>query len=208
MIRRSVDSIWKGSVSSLLGNITYYVHHKDDHTDETLTLAKEHAEREGIQTVVLASTTGATARRALEVFRGSAIRLVIVPHQFGFSRNGNAFPKELANELRAAGHEVFFGTMLFHTEKLYGNNAPALIASFLRCFSQGVKVCFEIALMAADAGLVAEGERIVSVAGTARGADTALVMQAAPSVRHTRLRVSQILCKPLNELPADGEDNA
>lgn len=187
------------------GSIVYYDDIKSNHTEETLLLAKEQALRAGIQTIVLASTTGATARLALEVFRDSTIRLVVVPHQFGFSSKGNAFPKELVAEIRAAGHEVFFGTMLFHTEKLYQNSAPSLIASFLRCFSQGVKVCFEIAMMAADAGLVAEGERIISVAGTARGADTALVMQAAPSVRHTRLRVSQILCKPLNELSVNCE---
>ncbi len=191
----------------MIGNIVYYENPREDHTDETLELAKAQALLAGIQTVVLASTTGATAARALAIFRDSAIRLVVVPHQFGFSSKGNAFPKELVAEIRAAGHEVFFGTMLFHTEKLYQNSAPSLIASFLRCFSQGVKVCFEIAMMATDAGLVAEGERIISVAGTARGADTALVMQAAPSVRHTRLRVSQILCKPLNELPAGKEDD-
>lgn len=189
------------------GNIVYFENQKEDHTDETLQLTKAHALHAGIHTVVLASTTGATATRALEMFRDSAIRLVVVPNQFGFSSQGNTFPKALVDELRASGHEVFFGTMLFHTEKLYQNSAPSLITSFLRCFSQGVKVCFEIALMAADAGLVTEGERIVSVAGTEHGADTALVMQSAPSVRHTRLRVSQILCKPLNELPLNREED-
>jgi len=181
------------------GTIVYFEQAEQDHTIETLTLAKAHAEQASLRAVVLASTTGATAKAAMDVFRNSPVHLVVVPHQFGFSAKGNAFPKELVSELRAMGHEVHFGTMLFHTEKLYANNAPALIASYLRCFGQGTKVCFEICMMAADAGLVEEGERAVVVAGTAHGADTALVMQAAPSIRHARLRVDQILCKPLFE---------
>ena len=181
------------------GTIVYFEQREQDHTIETLTLAKAQAENAGLRAVVLASTTGATAKAAMEVFRNSPVHLVVVPHQFGFSAKGNSFPKELVSELRAMGHEVHFGTMLFHTDKLYANNAPTLIASILRCFGQGTKVCFEICMMAADAGLVEEGERVVVIAGTARGADTALVMQAAPSLRHARLRVEQILCKPLSE---------
>jgi hypothetical protein len=66
-----------------------------------------------------------------------------------------------------------------------------------------VKVCFEIVLMVTDAGLVASGEKVIVVAGTARGSDTALVMQAASSQHPKRLRVNEIICKPLNPLNID-----
>jgi hypothetical protein len=77
------------------------------------------------------------------------------------------------------------------------------MANLLRCFSQGVKVCFEIVLMATDAGLVASGEKVIAIAGTARGSDTALVMQAASSQHLKRLRVHEIICKPLSPLNID-----
>jgi hypothetical protein len=43
-------------------------------------------------------------------------------------------------------------------------------------FCQGVKVCFEIVLMATDSGLAASGEKVIAIAGTGWGSDTALVM--------------------------------
>jgi hypothetical protein len=72
------------------------------------------------------------------------------------------------------------------------------MANLLRCFSQGIKVCFEIVLMATDAGFLTKGEKVVAIAGTGRGSDTALVMQAASSRNLKKLRVNEILCKPLN----------
>jgi hypothetical protein len=77
------------------------------------------------------------------------------------------------------------------------------MANILRCFSQGFKVCFEIVLMVTGAGLVASGGKVIVMAGTARGSGTALVMQAASSQHLRRLRVHEILCKPLNPLNID-----
>jgi hypothetical protein len=93
--------------------------------------------------------------------------------------------------------------MLFYTDNLYESKAPTLMANLLRCFSQGVKVCFEIVLMTTDAGLLSSGETVMAVAGTGKGSDTALVMQAASSQHMRRLRVQEILCKPLNPLNID-----
>jgi len=78
-----------------------------------------------------------------------------------------------------------------------------MMANLLRCFCQGFKVCFEIVFMAADAGLVAGGEKVMAVAGTGRGCDTALVMQAASTQHPRRLKVHEILCKPLNPISID-----
>lgn len=57
--------------------------------------------------------------------------------------------------------------------------------------------------MVTDAGLVASGEKVIAIAGTGRGSDTALVMQAASSQHLRRLRVNEIICKPLNPLNID-----
>jgi hypothetical protein len=57
--------------------------------------------------------------------------------------------------------------------------------------------------MAADAGLAAEGETVVAIAGTARGSDTAMSMRAASSQHMRRIRVHEIICKPLNPISID-----
>jgi CO dehydrogenase nickel-insertion accessory protein CooC1 len=93
--------------------------------------------------------------------------------------------------------------MLFHTETLYESNAPILMANLLRCFGQGIKVAFEIVMMATDAGLCTLGEEVIAMAGTARGCDTALVVHAASSRDMKKLRINEILCKQLDPLNID-----
>ena len=51
-------------------------------------------------------------------------------------------------------------------------------------------------MMAVDAGLIPEGEEILAVAGTAKGADTVLVIKSAASKRFLDARVLEILAKP------------
>ncbi len=139
----------------------------------------------------------------MEFFRDQEVTLVVVPHQFDFHRDKNAFPPALVEELRRSGHQVHFGTMLFHTDEFYGSKNATAMANILRSFCQGVKVCFEIVFMAADAGLVESGEKVIAIAGTGRGSDTALVMQAASTQHSRRLKVHEILCKPLNPISID-----
>ena len=178
--------------------IVYFEDVKAENTDTVFELVQERLNAGGINKVVLASTMGATAQKAMDFFEESGVKLVVVPHQFDFVREVNPFPQELVKTLREAGHEVHFGTMLFHTENLYESNTPTLMANLLRCFSQGVKVCVEIVLMTTDAGFLAKGEKVIAIAGTARGSDTALVMQASSSRNLKKLRINEILCKPLN----------
>jgi uncharacterized protein len=183
--------------------ISYFEDVRTDNTEATLTLVRERLKGLPIKKLVIASTTGATAERAAGFFRDDGVKLIVVPHQWDFKRDVNPFSPETAKRLRDMGHEVHFATMLFHTDDFYGSTSATLMANLLRCFSQGVKVCFEIVLMATDGGLVSAGEQVIAIAGTGRGSDTALVMQAASSQHLKRLRVSEILCKPLNPLNID-----
>ena len=183
--------------------ITYFETLDPENTDITFRLARERARQLEIRKIVIASTTGATAKKAMEYFKNDGIQLIVIPHQWDFHREINAFPQELAKTLREAGHVVHFGTMLFHTTDLYESTTPVVMANLLRCFCQGFKVCFEIVLMATDGGHVKSGEKIIAIAGTGRGSDTALVMQAASSQHLKNLRVHEILCKPLNPLNLD-----
>src|SRR5512137_1205311 len=107
--------------------ITYFEQSGVANTEETLSLALQRAKDRGIQKIVLASTRGDTARLFAAKLAGSNIKMVVVPHQYGFGPEGRQrFPKELVIDLERQGHCVYFGTMLFHTEGFYGNNTPHL----------------------------------------------------------------------------------
>jgi len=187
----------------LESKIVYFEDIGQHNTDITFQSVKERLNNSGIEKIVIASTTGTTAMKANDYFKDAGIKLIVVPHQYDFHRDVNPFPRELVKELKDAGHDVHFGTMLFHTDQLYDSNIPTLMANLLRCFCQGVKVCFEIVMMATDGGLLSKGEKVIAIAGTGRGSDTALVMQASSSQNMKKLRVNEIICKPLNPLNID-----
>jgi hypothetical protein len=50
--------------------------------------------------------------------------------------------------------------------------------------------------MAADSGLIPIDEDVVAIAGTGRGADTALRIQPANSSRFFHLKIREIIAKP------------
>ena len=177
--------------------ITYFEEPGKGNTAKVIELALDRAKSLAIGKIVVASTRGGTARALSDAVDGQGLSLVVVPWQFGFMGEENPFPAELAAELREHGHVVHFGTMLFHTSSLYGNDGPQALANMLRAFGQGMKVCVEILLMACDGGHVGIGEQVVAVAGTGNGADTAIVATAASSTAVASLRVNQIICKPI-----------
>jgi len=176
--------------------IVYFEKPGRENTTEVIGLVKERARARGISKVVLASTRGGTAKAAAEAFEGTDLHLVVVPWQFGFG-DQQPFPQELVAELERKGHRVHFGTMLFHTEDLYGTSTPKVMANLLRIFGQGIKVCVEIIMMACDGGCIEQGEKIIAIAGSGGGADTAAVASAAPSNKMAALRIHEIICKPL-----------
>jgi hypothetical protein len=71
-----------------------------------------------------------------------------------------------------------------------------VIANTLRIFGEGMKVVCEIAMMAADSGLVRTDEDVIAIAGSSRGADTAVVMKPANTHSFFDLKIKEILCKP------------
>ena len=71
-----------------------------------------------------------------------------------------------------------------------------IVANTLRIFGQGTKVACEITLMATDSGLVGTDEDIIAIAGTGKGADTAVVLSPVNSHNFFDLKIKEILCKP------------
>ncbi len=158
---------------------------------------------EGYKHVVVATTGGGTAILFGEALRGKSVNVVAVTHNVGFGKpNEDDCSPEARKKLESLGVKVFTGTILTRSietafmKKHQGLYPTYIVAETLRLFGQGIKVAVEIAMEACDAGLIPEGEDIVSVAGTGHGADTVAVIRAHPSHRFLDVRVRQILAKP------------
>jgi len=57
-------------------------------------------------------------------------------------------------------------------ERFGGVSINEAVRQTLYRFCQGMKVCVEIVLMAADAGLIPMDKEVIAIAGTDEGADT------------------------------------
>ena len=203
---------------SMKRTTVYFEKAGKEHTEETLKIALEAAKERGIDTVIISSTTGWTALKALDVFEGSGLKLVFVTHQTGYRAPGvQLMPEETRRRLEEAGAVVVTCTDVLTGSVDVGisrqrppREAPlearlpwivppvsTIIAHTLRLFSQGVKVCVEIAMMAADVGAVPVDRPVVAVAGSHAGSETAMVITPASSNRIRDLKVHEILAKPL-----------
>jgi len=181
--------------------ILYYESTGEINTEETLKAAKERADKLGIKNLVLASSRGNTGVKAVEIFKG--YNVVVVPLVTGHRGPGK---QELIEENRKIIEEkggivviaahAFSGVNRAIQNKWSTMYPPGIMAQTLRLFGQGMKVVVEIAAMAADAGVIPVDEDVVVVAGSNRGADTAVVLRAANSHRIFDMVVREIIAKP------------
>jgi hypothetical protein len=68
-----------------------------------------------------------------------------------------------------------------------------MVASALKLFGQGAKVAVEIAVMALDSGLIPYGVDVITIGGSGRGADTALLIRPAHSIRFFDTKVKRVI---------------
>ncbi len=183
--------------------VTYFKEVGEQNTDALLKLVKEYVGKEGIKDIVVASTTGETGAKASKIFKGNNI--VIVTHCFGFKEPGEPeLKEEYKKEILVNGAKIFTGVHALSSveraiRKDFGTLQPLeLIANVLRLLGEGAKVCVEITLMAADAGLIPVDRDVVAIAGTSRGADTALRLRPANAARFFDLKIREVIAKPLN----------
>jgi hypothetical protein len=192
----------KGGGVSVMGVKTVYFDTPGrDNTAATMRIARRRAEELGIKTILVASTIGDTAVEAVKVFKG--MKVIVVTHATGFKEpNTQEFTEENRRKVERKGALVlttihaFAGIDRAMRKRFNMYLLGDIIASTLRIFGEGMKVACEISLMAADAGLVRTDEDVVAVAGTGRGADTAIVLSPVNTTDFFSLRVKEILCKP------------
>jgi len=179
----------------------YFEKPGETNTTAVFELVRQRAKDLGINTVVIASTRGNTAVKAVKILKG--LKVIAVSHVAGFvSPATQEFTVKNRKLVEAEGGIVLTAGHAFsglsramrtkHNMYLLGD----IIADTLRIFGQGTKVSCEIVLMAADAGLLTAGEDVISVGGTGLGADTALVLSPANAHTFFDLKVREIICKP------------
>lgn len=182
--------------------IFYFEKPGEENTEETLKLAFDRAKELGIKYVVLASSYGETAKKALK-YLSDGMKLVVVTYHTGFLEEGkNTMDPETENFLRSKGativrqSHVLSGIERSITRKFGGISRVEAIAEALRSlFGHGLKVCVEIAVMAADSGAIPL-EEVVAIGGRVRGADTAVVLKPAHMNNFFDMQIKEIICIP------------
>jgi hypothetical protein len=192
--------------------IKYFENPGPQNTEETIMAVGKRVEELNIKHIVVATRVGETALRVGEFFEDSSLNIVAITHQFGYLKPGEwLIDNEIYKNLQELGVKLVTGTMpLTMPGKLYRPNwKPGskysiyntifpfdVMADTLKMFSQGMKVCVEIVVMAADMGLIPVNDEVISIAGTRKGADTAVVIKPAHIHEIYNLRILEIIAKP------------
>jgi len=174
----------------------YFENPGKENTEKCVELALKRVEELNVKYMVVASTTGYTIQKVME--RDPSMNVVCVTHSIGFRKDREDEFELNREELVEKGVKVLTTTHLMAglnrgVRNRYGGTTYSdVVADTLRMFSQGVKVCVEIAVMALDSGLIPVNEEVVAIGGTGRGADTALVVVPVHSQNFFETRVLEV----------------
>ncbi|UCH69806.1 MAG: hypothetical protein JSV29_06060 [Candidatus Bathyarchaeota archaeon] len=164
--------------------VEYFEDFGSQNTRQTIEAAKNVALNLALEYVVVATATGSTGVETAEAFNGTSVKVVVVTEYAGMAE----FKEENRRKLKEMNAKVITSTHSFLSpaesiSKLYPGycSENTIIKDVLRRFSQGMKVAPEIVMMATDAGVIPPGQDVVSIAGTGRGADTAVVVKSCHS---------------------------
>ena len=171
-------------------------------TEDIIDAVTAYIARSGLERVVVASTTGSTATKFAKALENKA-KLIVVTHHTGFSQEGaQRFDAEKRRNLELQGitvltqSHVLSGVERSISRKFGGVSRVETISEALRSLlGHGLKVCVEIAIMAADAGAIPIAD-IVAVGGTGSGSDTAVVIRPAHMNNFFDARIREIIVMP------------
>ena len=183
--------------------IIYFDSQGEHNTDGALDAAVAYCRASGLRKIVLATSTGATALK-LKQKAGAEIEVIAVTYGAGsrFTDEVEAFNKN-QGKLAVAGVAIVRGVhALSGAERTFENKYKTgfmplnLVSDTLRMFSQGMKVCVEVSIMAAEAGHISPQQDVVVLGGSGEGADTAVLMKPAYAASLFSLKIKEILCMP------------
>lgn len=184
--------------------ITYFEQQGNDYTDDLIKSVKDKLESsDDIKRILIASATGESALKLYVALDDFDVEIINVSHNIGFSgENESDISDEMIKKLEDVGIKTYFGLHAFSgaargvTNKYGGYSPLDVVADTLRMFSHGVKVSAEISIMAADAGLVPVGEKIIAIGGRGHGVDTAVILTPVNSKNLFDLKFHEIIAMP------------
>jgi hypothetical protein len=153
----------------------------------------------------VATSHGGTALETLEAFDQYELNLVAVTLAEGYKSRGWCITPEERAGLEEKGVRVFTGIHALgdgvasaFAEKYGGKPLEEVVRDAFYRFGQGMKVCVEVVLMAADAGLIPMDREVMAIAGTGDGADTCIVVKPTYPRTFFDLEIREIVAKPRN----------
>lgn len=183
-------------------------------TEKTLELAIQRANELNLKKLVVASETGLSALKAVDMLRGSEMNLIIITSAAGTRIENTVIgdlrigipDQKIWNRLERNGAKIVRATDPLYNigaalEHMGVPTLATLVRLSLKMISSGTAVCVTAILMATDNGILREGEEVVAVAGSWIGLDSALVGRAANSVNFLKagaMQIREIICKPRN----------
>jgi hypothetical protein len=184
--------------------IVYFRKPGKQNTRRLIRIVRERISTTNISHVVVASTSGETAVTLAAEMKDSDCPVICVAEHAGFA-GGDTQLLTRANRDRLAemkvpvvvGSHVLSGVERGLSGKFGGVNPVEIMAFTLRLLGcEGIKVAVEIAVMAADAGLIPTDREILTITGSGKGADTAVILKAAHMNNIGELEIREILAKP------------
>jgi len=185
------------------GKIFYFEKKGAVNTERALEIALACCEEKGIRKIVVASSTGKTALLLRDKAK-PLIEVIGVTYSAGskyreeveeFNRNRETMIKKGIQVVRGL-HALSATERAFENKYKSGLLPLNIVADTLRMFSQGMKVCLEVAVMAAEAGFITPDEEVVVVGGSGKGADTAVILKPAYAASMFETKFKAVLCMP------------
>jgi uncharacterized protein len=181
--------------------LRFFPHYGPENTIEVIDAVAERLQEPGVDTIVVASSTGEMAIRIAQRFRPSEPgenanlpRIIAVcdpPWAIGKIPKAGRISADNKARLIALGAEVVDSVP--YASRAYSTGASnnvyealdllvVVFDAFRMVGGNGLKVAIEVALMATNAGVIQPGQEVISVAGTGNGLDTAVVVKTAYSI--------------------------
>ena len=184
--------------------ITYFDEQGNDYTDDLIRAVKDKLENSpDIKRILIASSAGESALKLHGAVDDRDVEIINVTHHMGFKEDNVAdISDEMIKKLEDVGIKTYIGAHAFSgaargvTNKYGGFSPLDIVADTLRMFSHGVKVSAEISIMAADAGLVPVGEKIIAIGGRGHGVDTAVILTPVNAKDLFNLKFHEIIAMP------------
>jgi len=193
--------------------VYYFDEPGEENTQLVIEAVSQRLEAGGIRMVIVASTSGKTAVEFAHSLKGKAELICVseAPYRREWGEQWPCLKQEFRQELERLGVTIIDKVpYVFHSSVLesarWSDAFPErLVKETLYSFGQGMKVAVEVALIGVSCGYVAPYEDVISVGGSSKGADTAIILRATYPASlfdkdsEKRLEIREIIAMPFSK---------